>query len=139
MNPPKENKFALRVFSPKFRTETVVYRLQTWLPMNKENYALWKVNRKAPDIHKTAKLQEILISHICAFISASGNFIPKQRIKLIILDKDRLKKVFFKDIGVVAFDLRYTVNLELPSFIGLGNHPAFGYGWQRLEDKDEPR
>lgn len=129
-----EKGFTLKSFAPKLRTMPVVYRLHSWLPLNKENYGWWKANRNLPDAKKTQKLGEILVNHICTFITATGGYIPKARIKLCILDKDRLKKVFFKDTGQVAFDVRYTVNLELPPFMGLGNHPAFGFGWQRPEE-----
>jgi hypothetical protein len=129
----KENNFAIKTFTAKLRPQPVVYRLHTWLPLNKENYAWWKANRNLPDTTKTKRLEQLLVNHLAAVITATGGYIPKQRIKLIILDKDRLKQVNFKDTGQVAFDIRYTVNLQLPQYIGLGNHPAFGFGWQRLE------
>ncbi len=129
----KENNFTIKTFVAKLRPLPVVYRLHTWLPLNKENYAWWKENRNLPDITKTKRLEQLLVNHLAAVISATGGYIPKQKIKLTILDKDRLKQINFKETGLVAFDIRYTVNLQLPQYIGLGNHPAFGFGWQRLE------
>lgn len=129
----KENNFTIKSFAAKLRPQPVVYRLHTWLPLNKDNYAWWKENRNKPDTAKTKRLEEILVNHLCAVITATGGYIPKQKIKLSILDKDHLKLISFKETGQVAFDIRYTVNLQLPQYIGLGNHPAFGFGWQRLE------
>jgi hypothetical protein len=129
----KENNFTIKTFAAKLRPQPVVYRLHTWLPLNKENYAWWKQNRNLPDTSKTKRLEQLLINHLATVITATGGHIPKQKIKLTILDKDRLKQVNYKDTGQVAYDIRYTVNLQLPQYIGLGNHPAFGFGWQRLE------
>jgi|GEM_PF-1851142 len=132
----KENNSAVRHFNSKLRNELLVYKLHTWLPFNRENYEnWWKPNRNKPDTAKTKKLEELLVSHLCTLIHFTGGFIPKKKIKLSILDKDRLKKVFYKEEGQVAFDLRYTVNLELPQYIGLGNHSAFGFGWQTKEEQ----
>jgi hypothetical protein len=131
----KENNCSIRLINPKLKKEWPVYKLHTWLPFNKENYNhWWKVNRNLPDIEKTKKLEELLVNHLCTFIHHTGGHIPKKKIKLSILDKDRLKKVFYKNEGQVAYDLRYTVNLELPPYTGLGNHPAFGFGWQKREE-----
>jgi hypothetical protein len=131
----KENNISLRLINPKLRKELPVYKLHTWLPFNKENYNhWWKPNHNNSDIEKTKKLEELLLNHLCTFIHHTGGHIPKKKIKLSILDKDRLKKIFYKNEGQVAFDLRYTVNLELPPYIGLGNHPAFGFGWQKREE-----
>ena len=130
----KEHGFAVRLVNPKLLLQPLVYRLHTWLPLNRENYEQWwKPNRNLADTEKTKKLEALLTGHLCAFVESQGGFIPRKKIKLTILDKDRLKKVFFKEEGLVAYDIRYTVNLHLPPYIGLGNHPAFGYGWQRPE------
>lgn len=110
-----------------------IYRLHTWLPLNAINHQWWKENRNQPDVEKTKKLEQILVSHICVLIFKSGGYIARKRIKLRILDKDRLREVYYKDTGQVAFDIRFEVNLRLPPGAGLGNHPAFGFGWQRPE------
>lgn len=134
----KENGFQVKLFNAKLRPKPLVYRLHTWLPFSKFNYEnWWKPNRNKPDTEKTKKLEELLTGHLCAFLQSQGGFIPRKKIKLRILDKDRLKKIFYKNEGQVAFDIRYTVNLHLPQHIGLGNHPAFGFGWQRMETTDE--
>lgn len=129
----RENMFEVKPFNPALRPVPVVYRLHTWLPFSKDNYNWWKENRNLPDSDKTKKLEQLLVSHLCSFIFYTGGHIPRAKIKLRILDKDRLKQVFFKDIGQVAYDIRYTVNLQLPPWIGLGNHPGQGFGWQRPE------
>lgn len=128
-----KDNFIVKPFNPKLRTHPVIYRLHTWLPFSSSNYEWWKANRNEPDTVKTKKLEQLLVSHLCTFIHYTGGFIPRQKIKLTVLDKDRLKQVIYKDIGQVAFDIRYTVNLQLPQYIGLGNHPSHGFGWQRLE------
>jgi len=130
----KENNFEVKLVNPKLRIKPVVYRLHAWLPFSKDNYEnWWKPNRNLSDTEKTKKLEQILTGHLCAFIQHTGGYIPRHKFKLSILDKDRLKKIFYKEVGQVAFDIRYTVNLLLPERIGLGNHPAFGFGWQKLE------
>lgn len=133
----KDNNFTIKTFNPKLRLQPVVYRLYAYLPFTNsgqtKNYTWLKENRNLPDIEKTEKLQQLMVNHLCSFIHYTGGYIDKKKIKLAILDKAPLTKVFFNDIEYAAFDIRYTVNLTLPDYLGLGNICSHGFGWQRLE------
>ena len=61
--------------------------------------------------------------------------IPKQKIKLTILDKKLLEGVNFKGREHPAYEIRYTVNLNMPQFIAIGNKCSHGFGWQRQEEE----
>lgn len=135
--PIETKNYAVKIFNPKLRVNPVVYHLYYYIPFingNKNrNYDWFKDNRNLPDIEKTRKLQELMTSHICSFIHYSGGFIPKEKIKLIILDKKLLENVSFEGREHAAYEIRYTVNVNLPDFIGIGNKCSHGFGWQRLE------
>lgn len=133
----KENNYTVKLFNAKLRLQPVIYRLYAYIPFSNvgstKNYTWLKENRNLPDVQKTKKMEQLLTNHLCSFIHFSGGFIPKEKIKLTILDKKPLSKIFYNGIEYAAFDLRYTVNLNLPDYIGLGNNPSHGFGWQRLE------
>lgn len=133
----KDNNYPVKAFNPKMRLLPVVYRLHTYLPFTNagptKNYTWLKENRNLPDTEKTKKIEQLLVNHICSFIHFGGGYIDKKKIKLVILDKVPLTKVFYNNIEYAAFDIRYTVNLNLPDYIGLGNICSHGFGWQRLE------
>ncbi len=135
---PEETKnFTLKPFRGKTTEPLQVYRLYYYIPFINENpgrnYDWYKASRNLPDIEKTKRLQELLTAHLCSFIHYTGGFIPKEKIKLTILDKKLLEGVTFKGRIHAAFEIRYTVNLPLPPFIGLGNKCSHGFGWQLME------
>ncbi len=137
VNREKENKTEVKVFNPALQMQLVVYRLYAYIPFtnsgSSKNYDWLKENRNLPDIEKTKKMEQLLTNHLCSFIHYSSGFIDKKKIKLCILDKTPLQKIMFKGQEYAAYNLRYTVNLNLPDYIGLGNMHSHGFGWQRLE------
>lgn len=133
----KDNNYTVKVFNPALHLQPVVYRLYAYIPFtnsgSSKNYDWLKDNRNLPDVEKTKKMEQLLTNHLCSFIHYSGGFIDKKKIKLCILDKMPLQKIMFKGQEYAAYNLRYTVNLNLPDYIGVGNMCSHGFGWQRLE------
>lgn len=139
--PIEENNFRIDIIKPNPLMPLRVYHLFYYIPFindNKNNnYDWYKQNRNLPDIEKTKKLEALLTAHICSFIHYAGGFISKQKIKLAILDKKLLKGVHFKSREYPAYEIRYTVNINLPSFIAIGNKCSHGFGWQ-IQEAEQP-
>ncbi len=136
---PAETKdFVVSTCRKKTTEHMQVQHLYYYIPFINENpnrnYDWHKASRNLPDIEKTKKLQELLTSHLCTFIHYAGGYIPKEKIKLTILDKKLLEGVTFKGRPHAAYEIRYTVNLRLPDFIAIGNKCSHGFGWQRQEE-----
>jgi hypothetical protein len=133
----QESNYPIRMFNSKLVIRPVVYRLNYYIPFTNagknKNYDWIKNNSNLPDTAKTKKIEELMTNHLCSVIHYAGGFIPKQKIKLTIIDKKLLEHVTFDGRKHLAYDIRYTVNLYLPDFIALGNKCSHGFGWQRLE------
>ncbi|HNU16082.1 MAG TPA: CRISPR-associated endonuclease Cas6 [Chitinophagaceae bacterium] len=135
---PEEIKnFTVKPVRRKAGEPLQVYHLYYYIPFINENpernYDWYKASRNLPDTEKTKRLQELLTAHLCSFIHYTGGFIPKEKIKLTIVDKKLLEGVTFKGRIHAAYEIRYTVNLPLPPFIALGNKCSHGFGWQLME------
>lgn len=133
----QESNYPMRLFNPKLTIRPVVYHVYYYIPFTNagknKNFDWIKENKNLADTAKTRKIEELMTNHLCSFIHYAGGFIPKQKIKLTILDKKLLEHVTFDGRKHMAYDIRYTVNLYLPDFIGIGNKCSHGFGWQRLE------
>ena len=131
------SNYPVRLFNPALAIRPVVYHLYYYIPYTNagknKNYDWIKNNQNLPDTAKTKKLEQLMTNHLCSFLHYAGGFIPKKKIKLTILDKKPLDHVTFDGRGHIAYDIRYTVNLYLPDYIGIGNKCSHGFGWQRLE------
>ena len=132
-----QGNYPIHLFNPKLVLKPVVYQLFYYLPFTNagknKNYDWIKENHNLPDVEKTHKIEQLLTNHLCSFIHYAGGFIPKQKIKLTIIDKKPLDNVSFDGRKHIAYNIRYTVNVYLPDFIGLGNKCSHGFGWQKLE------
>lgn len=135
---PVETKdFAVKTFRQKTTEPLQVHHLYYYIPFINENpnrnYDWYRDSRNLPDMEKTKKLEELLTSHLCSFIHYAGGHIPREKIKVTILDKKLLGGATFKGRPHAAYEIRYTVNLRLPDFIAVGNKCSHGFGWQRKE------
>ena len=101
------------------------YRLRNWLPLNSENYKEYQSIERLAD--KVVFLEEKLVGNLLSFFS-SVKFRANEQIKLnitAILDQ-RLSK--YKNVKLMAFDIEFDVNMNLPSYIGLGKSASVGFG-----------
>ena len=101
------------------------YRLRSWIPLNSENYKEYLSMERLAD--KVTFLEEKLVGNLLSFFTSIG-FRANEQIKLSITDilDQRLAK--FKSIKLMAFDVEFKVNLNLPSYIGLGKSASMGFG-----------
>lgn len=103
------------------------YRLQSWLPLNEENYEKWLSLERYTD--RIALLERILVGHLLRFATAMKWRLP-DRLELFIQDIPQHRVVRYRDVPLMAFDVVYCANVELPPHLALGKAVSHGFGWQ---------
>ena len=103
----------------------VTYRLNDWLCLNQENYLRWQ---QLPSLETRAQeLDRLLGANIIAFAKAIGWQIPG-RFEAQVQHIRRVRRLSFKGVAVMGFDVSFTAGLHLPPGIGLGRKMGFGFG-----------
>jgi hypothetical protein len=104
------------------------YKIEEWIALNPQNYKSFK---KIKSVHEQQQfLERKLKAHILAF--AKGiNWHIKERIELEISEISEAKAVSYRTATVLAFQIEFSCNMQLPEEIGLGKGVSFGFG--RLE------
>lgn len=104
------------------------YRLYHYLPFTSENYQHYKSLPGLSD--RVPFLERILQNHIVAMARGTGCDLPADApLAVRLQDIDRVKKVNALGTPMMAFDLVFTAQAQLPEGIGLGRKVAFGFGF----------
>ena len=101
------------------------YRLRNWLPLNSENYKEYQSLERLAD--KVVFLEEKLIGNLLSLFSSIHYHVDHQ-IKLSITNILDQRVVKYKNVKLMAFDVEFKVNMNLPSYIGLGKSVSIGFG-----------
>lgn len=125
INSQREGSWQLGITPPD---QMVRYRIYRYLPFHPENYRQYKSLFSLQD--KIAFLERLLRNHLVSFFYGAGwNPETQPELTVVINDLDRVKKVKVMGINMMAFDLVFSVNSNLPEGIGIGRKTAFGFGW----------
>jgi hypothetical protein len=101
-----------------------VYRFTSpWLPLNQDNFRVYKELHSSED--KQKKLDGILINNIIGFCKFAG-FDVKET--LVVKSRFIEMEANLKGITHLAFKGEFMVNFLLPGFLGLGKSSSRGYG-----------
>lgn len=101
------------------------YRLRNWLPLNSNNYIQYKNSESLLD--RVSLLERVLVGNILAFLKGVGIHIEEQ-IKLYITDITGQHTVIYKGVKLIAFDIEFKTNIQLPQYIGIGKNASVGCG-----------
>lgn len=101
------------------------YHLHNWIPLNTENYKEYQAIERFAD--KIIFLEKKLKANHLAFFSSIGYHVD-QEIKLSIANVTPPILVSYKGVKFMAFDIDFKVNLNLPSYIGIGKSASVGFG-----------
>lgn len=104
--------------------ENKTYVLKSWLALNPKN---WAIYQRSTVIAKIQLLEKILASNIVVFAKGIDWKIDK-RFEVEIMNMPRERKVSYKNQQILAFDLSFKINMELPDYIGIGNGVSLGHG-----------
>lgn len=103
----------------------LIYQLNNWLPLNEENYIVYKNTEGI--IERTRLLEKILLGNILSALKGLGIKIEEE-IKCSMSDVSDPKIVSFKKVKLMSFNCKFSSNISLPQYMGLGKHVSVGYG-----------
>ena len=101
------------------------YFLKSWLALNEDNFRTW--DRLPSLAQRTLMLEQILASNIIAFAKAVNWQLP-QRLEVTLLQIRSTHTVQHKGVQMVAFDVSFSANIDLPEGLGLGKAVSHGFG-----------
>lgn len=114
------NQFNMQVWDHNFQ-----YRITNWLALNQDNYHNFiKLESLGSKIEF---LEGLLKANILAFAKGVDWFIDKE-VKVSITKMDEPFARSFKRQKLMAFNVEFSTNAFLPSFIGLGKGVSHGFG-----------
>lgn len=131
------NKIKLSVFNVSLKhiniqvwDKALTYRINKWLALNPDNY------RKYLAIESLAErvmfLEKILTAHIIAF--AEGiKFDIQSPLKVSIHHIYKEYLTTYRDVKLHAFDLKFSVNMTIPPYVGIGKAVSVGNGIVKRE------
>ena len=125
------NVFDLRMneFYLRLTKEPKHYRVFRYLALNADNYQRYM---EAPNMQaKVDILQRVIAGHIINFANGVNWQMPRGGLKIEVQNIIQSRKVRLFGNEMIAFNLDYTANILLPSYISLGRGVAHGYGWQK--------
>ncbi len=102
------------------------YLLHKYLPFNQENYRLWQSLEGL--VERVQLLETLLRNHLLAGIWGLGwNDDEEVVVRIQALRKTQL--VSYHGQRLMAFDLVFSTNVDLPLGMGLGKAVSHGFGW----------
>lgn len=119
------NKLEIKEFGVRILDEPREYRLLNWLPLNQDNFQKYQVMEHAAE--RLEFLEDLLANHILVMGKGIGWQVEDAVIPSI-LEIVSERYVHHKRQHVLAFTLRFKVNVFLPDFVGLGRSVSHGFG-----------
>ena len=101
------------------------YFLKNWLALNEHNFKEW--DNMTSLVARTQKLEQILASNIISFAKGIHWQLP-QRFEVTLLQLRSTHTVQYKGVPMVAFDVSFSANIDLPESLGLGKACSHGFG-----------
>lgn len=101
------------------------YRLHNWLPLNSKNYEQFQSTDSLRE--RIAILERVLIGNILSFLKGVGIHI-EEKIEIQITDITNQKMITYKNVKLMAFDIEFKTNIQLPQYIGIGKNASIGCG-----------
>lgn len=101
------------------------YRLHSWLPLNSENYKQYQGSESM--VERIQILERVLVGNILSFLKGVGLHLEEQ-ISLHISDITGQRAVTYKKVKLMAFDIEFKANIQLPQYIGIGKNASIGCG-----------
>lgn len=104
-------------------TEPITYRFETlWMGVNQRNYQRFVC---ANLLEKRELLEHILVGNCLSFLKSVDLFVEEQ---IMVSGTFKEKSTHFKNKRMLAFEGMFSVNLNLPDYIGLGKSVSRGFG-----------
>lgn len=102
-----------------------LYKLCNWLPLNSKNYNHF-VNTDSL-IDKISILERVLTGNILSFLKGMDIHLEEQ-LNIHITKIPNQHFAMYKKVKLMAFDIEFKANIQLPQYIGIGKNASIGYG-----------
>ena len=102
-----------------------VYKLSQWLPLNSKNYEQYQNTEEL--VEKVKILERVLTGNILSFLKGVNIHLDEQ-LCIRITDILNQKVITYKEVKLMAFDIKFKANISLPSYIGIGKNASIGNG-----------
>jgi Cas6b C-terminal domain/Cas6b N-terminal domain len=123
--PLNQLDYRQNVYIPNMPDEPQKYFLKNWLALNDHNF---KNYLHAPSLaERTLILERILASNIIAFAKAIDWRLPKPLV-VTLLQIRNTHTLKHKNASLIAFDISFSANIDLPEGLGLGKSISHGHG-----------
>lgn len=109
------------------------FRLRRWLPFNSDNYRRYRQTQSLVD--RVSMLEKIVVGNILSMARGLDLFVDVQIDVRIMSVRQRQGLVSYKNTQMMAFDVDFLTNLDLPVDIGLGKGASIGFGVVEKIDK----
>lgn len=104
---------------------TYHYRLLNWLPLNSSNYSQYQNSESL--VERIQILERVLIGNILSFLKGIDIHL-EEHLDLHITDITGQRAVTYKKVKLMAFDIEFKANIQLPQYIGIGKNASIGCG-----------
>ncbi len=122
----------LKEYSLRITHDRLNYRLSNWLALNQENYPAFMALEALTD--KIQMLEGILTANVLSM--AKGlEWVIDQPLQIKISDLSAPKLLTYKGVKLTGFDVRFSANVFLPNYLGLGKGVSHGFGSVKQVDK----
>lgn len=114
------DNFLVHVWNAEYR-----YIIRRWLALNQDNYPEFTCLQDPAE--RREMLERILIGNILSFAKGLNVFFDKEiKLKIHTINSSRLYR--YKEHLLMGFDVVFTCNVSIPSFVGLGKGTSIGFG-----------
>ncbi len=101
------------------------YRLHNWLPLNSENYRQYQESNSI--VERIQMLERVLVGNILSFLKGLDLYM-EGKIDLHITDIIGQKAYTYKNVKMMAFNIEFKTNIQLPQYVGIGKSASVGCG-----------
>lgn len=102
-----------------------MYVINNWIPLNAENYMRYKQTLRLVD--RIEMLENILKGNILSMAKGLGVFFEFE-VEVYIAKMIEEKSVTYKNGQLLAFDVEFVTNVDIPEYAGLGKNASIGAG-----------
>ncbi len=121
--PVKEKQISLKTEEFGIKDDIIIYKFLTpWLALNEENYKKYLDSNQAT---RSKLLEKILIGNILS-MAKSLEYVVTEEIKAKVRVKPTSTSL--KGVPMIGFLGSFSVNFNLPDYIGLGKSVSRGFG-----------
>lgn len=103
----------------------VPYELHQWLPLNSKNYERYLHTESMVD--RIQILERVLAGNILSFLKGV-NIHLEEHFDVHITDITKQNVIIYKNVKLMAFDIKFKANISLPPNIGIGKNASIGNG-----------